>query len=250
MNNFCMHYCLVRGMDNVSNVETDSQCLGIYTSLGKLKDAYIMAVQKLEEQHKNMVGLIEDKAEYIVNHEKIMINAFDEISSRWFYDIRPEKLLWNENVEYGHKVIKCTMSSPRLKKWRLDKVRMGPYGYVYDKMMLIGKEETLDVHFDLEYTYQVFELLGSYWGGGDFPDSQLMLQIAKQWYDKYDAELVSFSHDTLSFCCCKLLEEEARNIIEDAKKLHAEIIDCDQESLIEYLVRESKFTLWWTKINT
>ena len=132
-----------------------------------------------------------------------------------------------------------------MKQWRLDKIKMTPYGYVFDRKMLIGEEETLDVHFDLEYTYQVFELLGRYWGTGDSPDSKELLKIAKQWYDRYDAELIALAHNSLTFCCCKLLDDEARTIIEDAKKLNAEIIDCDQESLIEYLVRESKFTLWW-----
>ncbi len=165
-----MHYCLIRGMDNIVDVESNSQCLGIYTSLGKLKDAYIMAVQKLEEQHKKMSGMIGDEAKYMVEHEKIMINAFDEFSDRWFYDVSPEKLLWSENiVEAKGKVIECIMSSPRLKKWRLDKVRRDAYGYVYDNMALIGEEEKLAVRFNIEYTYQVFGLLGSWWGGRGLP---------------------------------------------------------------------------------
>lgn len=89
------HYFLVKGLD-VAQKESENEWLGIYNSLGKLQDAYIVATQKLEEQHKNMIGLIGDKADYIVNHEKVIINAFDEFTGRWFYNISPEKIFWRE----------------------------------------------------------------------------------------------------------------------------------------------------------
>ncbi len=82
-------------------------------------------------------------------------------------------------------------------------------------------------------------------GVGDYPDSQTMQIKAKEWYDKYDAELISLAHDTLTFSCSRLSKEEAGNIIEDAKMLHAEIIDCEPEGLLEHLMEERKFTLWW-----
>ena len=85
-----IHYALVKGIEKEKNVEL----IGIYDSLGKLQDAYIIAFQKLEEQHKNMTGLLGNQVSYIVEHEKVMINMFDEFTGRWRYNISSDQLFW------------------------------------------------------------------------------------------------------------------------------------------------------------
>lgn len=83
-----MHYVLIKGIDvRQDEEEQNNKYLGIYDGLARLEDAYVVAVQKLEEQHKNMTGLLGDKVDYIVKHEKIMINVFDEFTGRWHYNV-------------------------------------------------------------------------------------------------------------------------------------------------------------------
>ena len=66
-----MHYVLIKGIDvRQDEEEQNNKFLGIYDGLARLEDAYVVAVQKLEEQHKNMTGLLGDKVDYIVKHEK------------------------------------------------------------------------------------------------------------------------------------------------------------------------------------
>ena len=70
----------------------------------------------------------------------------------------------------------------------------------------VKDEETINVKFDVNFSYEILECFGTYWGGwnGTCPESSKMAEIAKTWYKKYDAELVKISHDTLTFTCRKL----------------------------------------------
>lgn len=86
-----VHYVLVKGLD-VRHSENNNEILGVYDSLGKLQDAYVIAFQKLEEQHKNITGLLGNQVSYIVEHEKVMIHMFDEFTGRWRYNIHPGQL--------------------------------------------------------------------------------------------------------------------------------------------------------------
>ena len=90
-----MHYVLVKGLD-VRNSENNNEILGVYDSLEKLQDAYVIAFSKLEEQHKNMTGLLGKQVDYIVKHEKVMINTFDEFIGHWQYHVDPDQLFWKE----------------------------------------------------------------------------------------------------------------------------------------------------------
>lgn len=72
-----------------------------------------------------------------------------------------------------------------------------------------------------------------------------MQEKAKEWYEKYDAELIRISEDTLTFKCRKLTEIEARDLIEEVTQLYALITDCEQEELINHLMENEIFTLWW-----
>lgn len=72
-----------------------------------------------------------------------------------------------------------------------------------------------------------------------------MQEKAREWYEKYDAELVKISHDTLTFNCRKLSDKEAKELIEDVEQLYALIIDCEPDELIGHLMNNETFTLWW-----
>lgn len=71
------------------------------------------------------------------------------------------------------------------------------------------------------------------------------MEKAKEWYKKYGAELITISHDTLTFKCRKLTENEAKELIEETMSLCALITDCEPEELLDYLRESQKFTLWW-----
>lgn len=72
-----------------------------------------------------------------------------------------------------------------------------------------------------------------------------MKEKAKEWYEKYGAELLRISHDTLTFKCRKLSEKEAKELIEEVTQLYALIVGCKPENLLNYLVENETFTLWW-----
>lgn len=246
-----MHYVLIKELDvRQDEEERSDEFLGIYDSLARLEDAYVIAVQKLEEQHKNMTGLLGDKVDYIVKHEKVMINAFDEFTGRWHYNVKPEQLFWRENVDTENfKMIECVFDNPYMYMVKLDKIKRSLSGYVYDDALpRYGRknEETINVRFNVDYSYQILELFDFYWGGwNSTPTSLAMAEIAKKWYEKYEAELMRISHDTLTFNCRKLSELEAKELMNEAIELYALIIDCEPEEMLGHLMNKETFTLWW-----
>ena len=120
-----MHYVLIKGIDvRQDEEEQNNKFLGIYDGLARLEDAYVVAVQKLEEQHKNMTGLLGDKVDYIVKHEKIMINVFDEFTGRWHYNVKPEQLFWRKNADTdNYKMVECVFDNPYMYEVKLDKIK-------------------------------------------------------------------------------------------------------------------------------
>lgn len=246
-----MHYVLIKGIDvRQDEEEQNNKFLGIYDGLARLEDAYVVAVQKLEEQHKNMTGLLGDKVDYIVKHEKIMINVFDEFTGRWHYNVKPEQLFWRKNADTdNYKMVECVFDNPYMYEVKLDKIKRTLSGYVYDDALpRYGRhnEETITVRFNVGYSYQILEMLEHYWGGwNSTPTSVEMAKIAKKWYEKYDAELIKISHDTLTFTCRKLSESEAKELMDEAEALCALIVDCKPEEMLEHLINKETFTLWW-----
>lgn len=246
-----IHYILVKGFDVKSNEEDkNEEFLGVYDSIARLQDAYVIALQKLEEQHKNMTGLLGDKVDYIIKHEKVMINAFDEFTGRWYYDMKPEQLFWRQNTDIENfSMVECIIDSPDMCMFKLDKVKKSLSGHVYEDTPSRCQrqcEEMLSVRFDVDYSYEVLGLLDLYWGGwNSTPDARTMQEKAKGWHEKYDAELLRISHDTLTFKCRKMSEKEAKELIEETAQLYALIVDCKPEKLLNHLMENETFTLWW-----
>lgn len=226
-----IHYVLLKKQEGK---DKNDELIGIYNSIARLQEAYNIAVYNLEKQK-----------------EQLVINAFDEVIGRWYYNVKPEQCLVRDHVNANkYKMIECVIDNPDMYMFKLDKVKRNLTGYVYEDTFSrykSGDEETINVRFDVDFSYQILEQMGSYWGGwnGTCPKSATMAEIAKIWYEKYGAELVKISHDTLTFTCKKLTEIEARNLVEEATQLYAMIIDCEQEALINHLMQNETFTLWW-----
>lgn len=231
LENHPMHYILLKKQEGQ---DKNDELIGIYNSIARLQEAYNIAVYNLEKQK-----------------EQLVINAFDEVIGRWYYNVKPEQCIVRDDVNADkHKMIECVFDNPYMYMFKRDKVKRNLTGYVYEDTFSRyerGDEETINVRFDVDFSYQILEQMGSYWGGwnGTCPKSSTMAEIAKIWYEKYDAELVKISHDTLTFTCRKLTEIEARNLVEEATQLYAMIIDCEQETLINHLMENETFTLWW-----
>lgn len=201
-----IHYILYR-------IEKQSKkILGVYDSIAKLQDAYVIENQKLENRQKNIIGLLENNAD-----------------------------------EY--KMAELEIDAPYMCMFKMNNLIKTLNGYVYDdscsKEANRGKER-LFVHFPVNYSYEILGLLKWYWGGwNSTPNSRDMQEKAREWYEKYDAELVKISHDTLTFNCRKLSDKEAKELIEDVEQLYALIIDCEPDELIGHLMNNETFTLWW-----
>lgn len=231
LENHPMHYILLKKQEGQ---DKNYELIGIYDSVARLQEAYNIAVNNFKQQK-----------------EQLVINAFDEAIGRWNYNLKPEQCFVRNNGKADkHKIIEFVFDNPYMYMFKLDKVKKTLTGYVYEDSMLRYErcgEETKSIRFEADYSYQILERLGTYWGGwnGTCPKSSVMAEVAKEWYEKYDAELMKISHDTLTFACRKLTEIEARDLIEEATQLYAMIIDCEQEELINHLMENETFTLWW-----
>ena len=121
----------------------------------------------------------------------------------------------------------------------------GKYDYKYkDIVSRSDNTEIVTANFEVEYSYEIIGLFLGYWGGWNCtPNTAVMQEMAKKWHEKYDAELIRISHDTLSFQCRKLSEAEAESLMQEIYSLFAEFVDCGSEVLLGYLMENQTFTL-------
>lgn len=164
------------------------------------------------------------------------------------YDVDPDMILKNGSLEGKEQYIdiEVVIDDAYMCQWTLDSLKKERSGYYLYDPNKTHEEESISVRFEVAHSYQVFEAFSWYWGGfNNCPESGTMRDKAKEWYEEYHAELVKISHDSLTFRCRELSEDEAKEIIEAASALHAEIIDCDAEKLIAYIMENRRFTLWW-----
>lgn len=166
-------------------------------------------------------------------------------------EAEPEKI-FSQNYTDTKSInwVELVMDSIDMYRFKLDKIRKSPIGYMYENSPLKYRsrpgEEMLNVGFDVEHSYEILGALDWYWGGwNNTPETRVMQAKAKEWYEKYNAKLLRISHDTLTFQCRRLSEEEAKELIEDAVQMYALIIDTEPEDLVNYLMKEETFTLWW-----
>ena len=128
-------------------------------------------------------------------------------------------------------------------------IRRTQEGYVCDgKVNKMAEIDEFAVDFSLSDSTDVFEYLGNYWGRwNDCPDWKTMQHKAKEWFDKYTAEVVKISHDTIWFKCIRSLEEqEVDELIKDFTEFapNSQDID-DMENIRADLLEKGEFVLWW-----
>lgn len=101
---------------------------------------------------------------------------------------------------------------------------------------------------NFEHTYEIFELLGTHWGGWEqTPTAQSMYSIAQMWEQVYKAEIVDISKDSIEFHLDKeLSDKEIDELFEEIIGLHAES-NCDGgfEKMREIIKQEARFSIWW-----
>lgn len=110
------------------------------------------------------------------------------------------------------------------------------------------KDESLPVKFYVSNAYEVFSMFGSLWGGwNDCPEWRTVERKSKEWYEKYGAEIIKISHDSLEFKCYKkLVTEEIEQLMIEIAEFAPNSLDlANYETITEKLRREGRFVLWW-----
>lgn len=145
------------------------------------------------------------------------------------------------------KSIECVIDNADMWMFKFEHLKKKLAGYMYKDIVLSKTNvEVLSANFDVEHSYEIIGLFEWYWGGwNSTPNADVMQIVAKKWYEKYDAELIRISHDTLSFKCRKLSENEAQILMREINDLSAEIINCNSDELLDHLMEKEGFTLWW-----
>ena len=110
-----------------------------------------------------------------------------------------------------------------------------PSEYIYtERNLKYENSEVINVSFESKNSYEVLDRLGHYWGGwNSTPQSWQMVKIAKSWNEKYGAELIMVSHDTLTFSCRQLTDEEIRELSDETAALCAEIEINESKTVFE-----------------
>lgn len=101
---------------------------------------------------------------------------------------------------------------------------------------------------EMKYTYEIFELLGHDWGNwNDCPVWWTMRDKAKEWFERYGAEVEELSHDTVVFKVQKPLSEEQReSFISEVVEFAPNSQDIDKpENIRKRLEKEGRIILWW-----
>lgn len=106
----------------------------------------------------------------------------------------------------------------------------------------------LDVSFpDVENSWDVLEIV-SFGNFNDCPAADVIVEQSKLWYDKYGAEIVEISHDTIKYSLPDSPD------LKKASELKEEIILFAPESIslfnsetdmTEEIIKEKCFYLWW-----
>ena len=110
------------------------------------------------------------------------------------------------------------------------------------------KDESLPVKFYASNAYEAFSMFSSLWGGwNDCPEWRTVERKSKEWYEKYGAEIVKISHDSLEFQCNKkLVTEEIEQLMIEIAEFAPNSLDlADYETITDKLRREGRFVLWW-----
>ena len=118
--------------------------------------------------------------------------------------------------------------------------------YVCDEMP--SQKNTADeitVKFPDGHTYEIFNMLGQWWGDwNSCPDCVTMGHKAREWQEKYGAELNVISHDTLIFHCQCLSESEAESLWNEICRIAPNSQHLKANG-INTILKHCEFALWW-----
>jgi hypothetical protein len=154
-----------------------------------------------------------------------------------------------KETEKEHKMIECKIDHMDMFQFKRDFIKKEGEEYVCDGQYTQSSEdEIIPVKFRVEHTYDIFSIFGHLWGDwNQCPSWNAMERKAKEWYEKYDAELIQIAHDTLKFQCKrKLTEEEIIALLEDIEDFAPNSLDVTDYDVIKAkLMGEGIFVLWW-----
>lgn len=101
---------------------------------------------------------------------------------------------------------------------------------------------------NLEHTYEIFEFLGNYWGGwNSAPTADKMYDIAKKWEDKFCAEIIGLSYNSIDFRFNrKLSDTEIEGLINECKNIYADAA-CNggYEEMRTMIKEKMELHIWW-----
>lgn len=114
---------------------------------------------------------------------------------------------------------------------------------------LVGENPGVIVDFrNIEHTYEIFELLGNYWGGwNETPRSNEMYNVTKQWEQDFEAEIIDIGYDSIDFKLGRSLSDKEIDVLfAEIRQLNAEA-NCNGgfEELRELIKQEARFSIWW-----
>ena len=101
---------------------------------------------------------------------------------------------------------------------------------------------------NIDHTCEVFALLGNYWGGwNSTPTADEMYNITKKWENRFGAEIIGLSYDSIDFRFERELSDmEIDSLINECKKIYAEAA-CNggYEEMRKTIKEKSELHIWW-----
>lgn len=120
--------------------------------------------------------------------------------------------------------------------------------YCDGELVLLGNPG-VEVDFrNVDHTYEVFALLGNYWGGWNLtPTAGEMYDIARKWEYRFDAEIIGLSHDSIDIRFERRLSDiEIDELINECRNLHADVTCSDgYEGMKKQIKEKSELHIWW-----
>ena len=101
---------------------------------------------------------------------------------------------------------------------------------------------------NVDHTYEVFALLGNYWGGwNSTPTAGEMYDITKKWEDRFCAEIIGLSYNSIDFRFNrKLSDTEIEVLINECKNIYADAACNGGYEEMRTMIKEKlELHIWW-----
>ncbi len=121
--------------------------------------------------------------------------------------------------------------------------------YYYDGTPNNEPDSGIIVDFAIEHSYVIFEKLGNYWGGWNLtPTWQVMYEVAKNWEEKYGANIVEIDNGSIVFSLRDYLSVDEIELLANEIKNLQGAIPCYSggfEEMKRDICSNSRFEIWW-----